>query len=109
MAHQFVKFKACSAEHRRHSEEERELGGCLARQFLRHAAYYRSHRAGYTRNHGYTLKTSDQECAFQCHGSLLGRVAEQAVAEQHEHAAHYEHHGYQHDVVEVRFDEIVES
>lgn len=97
---------AHGGKHGGHGQEERELGGSLTRQLLRHAAHDGGHGARHARYHRDALEHAYPEGTPLCQLGLFAAFIEYTVAEQHEHTAHDEHHGYHDNTLQHGVDEV---
>lgn len=97
------------AEHGGYGQKEGELSGVLAAEALLHAAYDGGHGAGGAgKQGGDALIQPDHEGTAEGEGRLLGGVAEQTVAKEHEHTAYHEHDGHHLHALQVLVDDFLE-
>ena len=100
LLHEIEQVEQRGTGHCGHGQEERELGGTLTGQSLRHAAHDGSHRARHSGNDRYALVEADVECPFLVDLLLVAALVEQLVAEQHEDSTNDQHHSHHLDAVE---------
>ena len=107
---QIVDLLERGAEHGGYGQEEGEFGGVLAAEALLHAADDGGHGArGAGKQRGDALIETDDEGAAVGEGRFVGGVVEKAVAKEHEHTAHDEHHGHHLHAFEVLVDDLLEG